>query len=444
MFFKQFYYAWLSAGIGHARSREEETTYRSVNFIQMLLTPIYLVFLGIYSYLSIPFLVGLWVVNNLLQLGVIVLMFLGLLNAARLATFGIGLANIFISVNYFGQEFGLQFFYLVTLSLVFVLYRPSEKAKIIFVSLVTVILYLINAMEWLPFPEKLGPGYGVSAGFFFHLSFVLAAILVWLTVGHFFYQNEKALLSLEQERSTAIHSAKMAALGEMAGGIAHEINNPLAVIAANVESQSEKIRSGKFDLNSVQNALSSVQRMTVRIAEIVRSLRVYARDGAKDPFVSVSVDKLLGELNALCEDRFFRHEILLVFSAPPGLFFLGREVQVLQILVNLLNNSFDSVKNLKEKWVKLEIRGEKDRLFFTITDSGQGIEDRIKEKIFQPFFTTKTVGQGTGLGLSLSQSLVEQHGGLLRYYLNSGHTAFVFDIPWDKQAPKRKPELTWH
>ena len=107
-----------------------------------------------------------------------------------------------------------------------------------------------------------------------------------------------------------------------------------------------------------------------------------------------------------------------------------------QVLLNLLFNARDAVRDLKDKWVRLEVMNLSDFVEFSVTDSGTGISNAVRERIMQPFFTTKDVGQGTGLGLSISRGIVEAHGGRLYYDEKSQHTRFVFVIPKHRDVVK--------
>jgi C4-dicarboxylate-specific signal transduction histidine kinase len=107
-----------------------------------------------------------------------------------------------------------------------------------------------------------------------------------------------------------------------------------------------------------------------------------------------------------------------------------RLTQLSQVLLNALNNSFDAISNLDDKWIDLSILKENQKYIFRITDSGHGIPVHVQNKVMQPFFTTKDVGKGTGLGLSLSKSIVDAHHG--RIYFNFDHptnTQLVIEIP---------------
>lgn len=104
----------------------------------------------------------------------------------------------------------------------------------------------------------------------------------------------------------------------------------------------------------------------------------------------------------------------------------------MQVLVNLINNAYDAVCELPERWVKVCISRDIELVSIAITDSGQGIPLDVVQRIFEPFFTTKEVGKGTGLGLSVSHGIIKRHGGEFWYDMDSPNTRFVIHLPQGK------------
>ncbi|MBI3556955.1 MAG: GHKL domain-containing protein [Deltaproteobacteria bacterium] len=106
-----------------------------------------------------------------------------------------------------------------------------------------------------------------------------------------------------------------------------------------------------------------------------------------------------------------------------------RDIQILTIIMNLVNNARDALEDQPEKWVRLHVTEENDFVEISVTDSGKGISRNIQEKIFQPFFTTKELGKGTGLGLSIAKGIVESHRGALYYDSFCANTRFIVRLP---------------
>ncbi len=245
------------------------------------------------------------------------------------------------------------------------------------------------------------------------------------------------LLTQSQNRQRMLHSAKMATLGQMSANIAHEINNPLAIIHGKIDQINQQIKSKTFDPASASRELEKITTHLERIAKIVQGLKSFSRTGEQVPFESVELAKLLEPVLDICAKKFQSLQIQLKIGPLPSESLECRPIQIEQVLMNLLNNSCDAVAQLPEKWVtldfkKLEIKNNFSSgqfLQIRITDSGTGIEPEILDRCMQPFFTTKEVGKGTGLGLSISKGILEDHQGQLLYELIHSHTCFIIILP---------------
>jgi C4-dicarboxylate-specific signal transduction histidine kinase len=235
-----------------------------------------------------------------------------------------------------------------------------------------------------------------------------------------------------KERSAkSAFSAKMATLGEMAAGIAHEINNPLAIIHARAGQLRELILRGDQPTETLVHSCEKIEATALRISRVVKGLRAFARDADRDPFELAPVHSILGDTLELCRER-FHHKAIAVISPDEkthGLEIECRPSQITQVLVNLLNNAHDAVEGREEKWVRVDVTDLGNQVEIAVTDSGPGIPDTIREKIMQPFFSTKEPGKGTGLGLSISQSIVASHGGTLSFDPEPPHTRFRVLLP---------------
>jgi signal transduction histidine kinase len=235
---------------------------------------------------------------------------------------------------------------------------------------------------------------------------------------------------LEEQRMRAFSSAKFAALGEMASGIAHEINNPMTIIDLNSEQIRHLIQSDPIETGAITDKITLISRTVHRIARIIDSMRSFSRPGDQDPLEFEPIQKIIEETLIFCRERFKNHHIQLTVHFPRHeLLVYCRAVQMSQVLLNLLNNAFDAVEPLAEKWVMLEVVEEKGRVMISVIDSGTGIPVKDQEKIFDPFFTTKPPGKGTGLGLSLSRTIIEEHGGKLTLDKEAKNTRFVVELP---------------
>ncbi len=243
---------------------------------------------------------------------------------------------------------------------------------------------------------------------------------------------------LEIQRAKNQYAGKMAALGEMAAGVAHEINNPLAVIAGRTFLLKKMADSGIVQLAKVEESADSIDKTVSRIAKIIQALRFFSHEGSNDEMVSIETSRILEDTVELCRQRFNESQTeLKIAPVPANLLIECRGAQIAQVILNLLNNSFDAVQNRQEKWVLLEASKQDDHLVISVTDSGSGIPADLHEKIMQPFFTTKPVGQGTGLGLSVSQGIVNAHGGSLQLDATSARTRFILRLPLHQAKAKQ-------
>ena len=236
------------------------------------------------------------------------------------------------------------------------------------------------------------------------------------------------------ERKTAennlLQSAKMATLGEMAGNMAHEINNPLSIILG----RSKQLQRGLtgfevMNTDEVVEGLKKIDQTCHRIGKIVRGLRNFARNSDDDPLEAVKVSKFIEESLELCAEKIKNHSIDLQLKVDGDFTFYCRLSQMLQVVMNLISNSFDAIVDQPEKWIRIEVSASEGKVLIAVVDSGAGILKEISDKILEPFFTTKPVGKGTGLGLSISKGLVESHGGRLYLDPRSENTKFVIEIP---------------
>lgn len=243
--------------------------------------------------------------------------------------------------------------------------------------------------------------------------------------------NKKLELMVQERTGQLLQAAKMSSLGEMAGGIAHEINNPLAIMYAKSLQLRRHLESGDISEENVLRGLDKIISTINRIDIIIRGLRAISRKGDRDPMLSTDLNRIMAETLALCTERFKKEEIEFSVDPIPDILVDCRSVQLSQVLLILLNNAYDATYSLKERWVRIKFSHNFDQNQITIQviDSGLGIPEELKDKIMEPFFTTKNAGHGIGLGLSIAKSIVEEHGGKLVAGEFEGHTCFYIKLP---------------
>jgi len=235
----------------------------------------------------------------------------------------------------------------------------------------------------------------------------------------------KAVVSREQEDNSGIailiedhseryqleekltHSERLASIGQLASGVAHEIGNPVTGIAC----LAQDLRSELDHTEQVSEGLSQILTQTDRISRIVGSLSNYSRAGAADesPAEKLDLHQVILEAINLVSLSQAGKQMHYQNQCETGLMVKGYAQKLVQVFVNLLTNATDASNPGQIVTIESEVRG--GQILISVKDQGKGIAEEHLSKIFEPFFTTKTVGEGTGLGLSLTYNIVKEHGG---------------------------------
>lgn len=259
----------------------------------------------------------------------------------------------------------------------------------------------------------------------------------YIGIGIDISERRKYEKKLAEQHLQIVASSKMSSLGEMASGIAHEINNPLAIIQSRADLLKLMIEQGTHEPEKLKEGLEKILKTTKRIARIIHALRAFSRNGEKDPFEICSLSQIIEDGLELSRERFRNHEIEIRLSLASDLQIECRAIQLTQVFVNLLNNAHDAVHGRPEAWVEVAIEKYEDLVVLTVTDSGPGIPRAVAERIMEPFYTTKEVGRGTGLGLSIARGIIEEHGGRLEYNPDHSHTQFAIFLPLRQRGSNR-------
>lgn len=234
---------------------------------------------------------------------------------------------------------------------------------------------------------------------------------------------------IQDERARQVAGSRLASLGEMAGGVAHEINNPLAIISGYTGRLTDIINAEPFLRERAQEIVQRVEATATRIGTIIKGLRAISRDGGFDPKETTLVETVIHETMGLCSEKFRHAGIVVEMNLEPGLTAYCRQVQIAQVVLNLLTNAFYAVSKHPNAKIKIVSRTVGEFAEIAVIDSGIGVDEELRERIFEPFFTTKPVGMGTGLGLSIAASIVREHGGELFLDPTSPATRFVMRLP---------------
>ena len=236
------------------------------------------------------------------------------------------------------------------------------------------------------------------------------------------------ITDLKQIQTSLVAQSKMASLGEMAAGIAHEINNPLSIIRGRALLLKDRVSDEK-----IKQDFELIEQNCVRIERIIRSLKSVSRNSSNDPFEETCVIGMLEEIYVIAKERFREKNLELTLDIESGISEFdrtrARSAEIVQVLVNLLNNSFDAIRGKTPGWARIGLKKENDSFIIEVVDSGQRIDLTVAERMMEPFFTTKATGLGTGLGLSISKQFLQNHNANLVYDGNCVNTRFYFKLP---------------
>lgn len=241
---------------------------------------------------------------------------------------------------------------------------------------------------------------------------------------------------VESQKKIAMHHAKLASIGEMAAGVGHEINNPLAIISGQMTLLKKQFINQYGDNPDFLQKFEKVTRSVSRIANIVQGLRTFAR--SDDTLLGpVNISQIITESIAMMRDLYKTDQVIFIDSIAADLWIQGNAGRIQQVIINLLNNAKDAVEKAEKKIVEISAHMNHQFVRIRIKDTGCGIPESLREKIFQPFFTTKEVNKGTGIGLSLSLSIIQEHNGKLelKSEVNQG-TEFIIEFQLLSQPAK--------
>ena len=247
----------------------------------------------------------------------------------------------------------------------------------------------------------------------------------YMGIGKDLTEEHQILAQLNLERSKAIRNSKLATLGEMSAGIAHEINNPLAIISGSIEL----LRMHLNEPEKLEAKIESIQRACDRISKIVNSLKKFSRSNERSVYLHHRLSDIVKEVIVLTESKAKRHDTSVLFECRSSSLINCDEVEIEQVLVNLINNGIDAVKDYSKKWIKIFLFDEDGVVVIRVMDSGHGIPEKIRTKIFEPFFTTKKIGEGTGLGLSIAKGIIDEHNATIGILENFPNTCFELRFP---------------
>jgi C4-dicarboxylate-specific signal transduction histidine kinase len=255
-------------------------------------------------------------------------------------------------------------------------------------------------------------------------------------------EMERREQELRDKQEQLVQAGKLATLGELTTGVAHELNNPLNNIGLYVGNVIDRIHMGELEteraLPDLEKAMDQVRKAT----EIISHLRMFGR-AAPVTFEQVDVDEVIERSLSLMHEQLRLRAIEVDLDlCPDELMVLGNPIQLEQVFINLLTNARDALDELanENKLIRIDSSLDGDRIKIVFADNGPGIPHPHAQRVFDPFFTTKEVGTGTGLGLSITYSIVKEHGGEITLEDVPGRGAtFRIELPVIGEEPAEEP-----
>jgi len=245
---------------------------------------------------------------------------------------------------------------------------------------------------------------------------------------------------LNQTQAQLFQTSKLATLGEMSAGLAHEMNQPLGGISLVARYLRKLIEKGKLSEEEIESGLEDIEASVKRMSKIIQHIRTFARQDTLQ-FIQVDVNETINSALSLLGEQLRLHEIEVVKDLSPDLSQItGEPYQLEQVWINAISNARYAVDNKGEQISdgRLQITDykksinistiynpESDRVEIRVSDNGIGMSEEVKEKVFEPFFTTKEVGEATGLGLSISYGIIESHKGKIELESKEGEGTMV-------------------
>lgn len=241
-------------------------------------------------------------------------------------------------------------------------------------------------------------------------------------------ERHRAESELRTTQAELVQASKMAALGQMAAGLSHELNQPLAAIRSYAENAAAFLDRQRTE--TAKSNLTGIAELTDRMARIIKNLRTYSRNEqvAARP---VQLQHAIQEALSLLEGRLGQSNISVVLDVPEDLPpVLAGDVRLQQVFVNLFTNAIDAMKDAPEPRLLIHATSDDGGVQVCVQDTGPGVPAEVLENVFDPFYSTKDVGEGMGLGLSITYGIIRRFGGVITVSnAHEGGAIFTVTLP---------------
>ena len=240
------------------------------------------------------------------------------------------------------------------------------------------------------------------------------------------YELQSAKKQLEDQHQILINKARLQSIGELAGGVCHQINNPLAIIVGRSMILRSQLKQKLPEDKDVQKELDVIDQTSQRVSGILKSLRMYAKDFGEEKH-EARICEIVEDAITLLKSRFTVSQIAFNYSNNSNSIVRINKNQISQLVLDLINNSLDAMEESPVKNLKLDLSEDDRHVILTVTDSGEGVKPGDEENIFKPFFTTKS--RHFGVGLSNAVNFLDQHKGSIKLLKLESPTTFQVKIP---------------
>jgi len=244
-------------------------------------------------------------------------------------------------------------------------------------------------------------------------------------------EKRRAEEALQEAQDKLAHVTRTQAMGELAAAIAHEVNQPLTAIVTNANFSLRQLKGPTANLDELRTAITEIVSDATRASAVISRIRGLLVKGSPRR-TELDINQIVQEVIALLRNELARNHVTLRTDVASNLPRVpGDPVQLQQVLINLVMNAIEAMRTSTDKTRELRIRSAKnaDGILVQVQDSGPGIKPELADAIFEPFFTTKA--EGIGMGLAISRSIIESHGGQLSLVSASQGALFQFILPND-------------
>lgn len=279
------------------------------------------------------------------------------------------------------------------------------------------------------------------------LAMIALIIIIFISLQRFFTQkkiikikeelNQNLEIRVKEEtnkrmehQKTMIEQSRLVSLGELAAGIAHELNQPLQCISFALENMKLNFQKRGYSEEYFLERMGLILHDISRMSSVIDHIRVFSRKQTQNEYTKFDLNLTIDNTLKLISEQYANHNIeIKIETETPETWVYGNTYQIEQVILNLFSNAKDAIEdNPGEKFIKLSLSQDASNFILIIENNGEQISEDIKEKLFLPFFTTKPAGKGTGLGLSIVYGIISEHNGTISL-LETDNTSFKITLP---------------